>query len=90
MNEFGAPDEAAAMVAVTEEIKFMADLCAEHKTGTLLAIQRSLGDDGIRESFAALPSLNLAPSRKYGQWSMMMTQQIVQSITRMVRDNRHR
>jgi hypothetical protein len=39
---------------------------------------------------AALPSLNLAPSRKYGQWSMMMTQQIVQSITRMVRDNRHR
>ena len=40
MNEFGAPDEATAMAAVTEEIKFMADLCAEHKTGTLLAIER--------------------------------------------------
>jgi hypothetical protein len=51
MNEFGAPDEATAMAAVTEEIKFMADLCAEHKTGTLLAIERSLGDEGIRESF---------------------------------------
>jgi hypothetical protein len=31
MTEFGAPDEAAAMAAVMEEIKFMADLCAEHK-----------------------------------------------------------
>ena len=54
MDEFGAPDEATAMAAVTEEIKFMADLCAEHKTGTLLAIERSIGDEGIRESFRSL------------------------------------
>ena len=73
MNEFGAPDEATAMAAVTEEIKFMADLCAEHKTGTLLAIERSLGDEGIRESFRSLAKPESALNRKSGQWLMMMT-----------------
>jgi hypothetical protein len=42
------------MTAVAEEITFMAELCSEHKTGTLLAIQRSLGEDGIQESFRSL------------------------------------
>jgi hypothetical protein len=69
MNEFGAPDEAAAMAAVTEEIKFMADLCAEHKTGTLLAIQRSLGDDGISESFRSLAKPESCAEQKI--WTMV-------------------
>jgi hypothetical protein len=54
LSEFGAPDKASAMTAVAEEITFMAELCSEHKTGTLLAIQRSLGEDGIQESFRSL------------------------------------
>ena len=69
MNEFGAPDEATAMAAVTEEIKFMADLCAEHKTGTLLAIERSLGDDGIRESFRSLDKPESCAEQKI--WTMV-------------------
>ena len=69
MNEFGAPDEATAMAAVTEEIKFMADLCAEHKTGTLLAIQRSLSDDGIRESFRSLAKPGSCAEQKI--WTMV-------------------
>ena len=32
----------------------MAELCNEHKTGTLLAVQRNLGEDGIQESFRSL------------------------------------
>ena len=69
MNEFGAPDEATAMTAVTEEIKFMADLCAEHKTGTLLAIERSLGDEGIRESFRSLAKPESCAEQKI--WTMV-------------------
>ncbi|MBL6595884.1 MAG: hypothetical protein ISP43_03525 [Candidatus Puniceispirillum sp.] len=69
ITEFGAPDKTAAMVAATEEIKFMADLCAEHKTGTLLALQRSLGDDGIRESFRSLPKPDSCAEQKI--WTMV-------------------
>jgi hypothetical protein len=69
ITEFGAPDKAAAMAAVTEEIKFMAELCSEHKTGTLLAIQRSLGDDGIRESFRSLPKPDSCAEQKI--WTMV-------------------
>ena len=49
-----APDEAAAGAAADEEIAFMAEVCAEHKTGTLLSLQRSLTDAGIKEQFRAL------------------------------------
>ena len=69
MDEFGAPDEATAMAAVTEEIKFMADLCAEHKTGTLLAIERSIGDKGIRESFRSLAKPESCAEQKI--WTMV-------------------
>ena len=69
MDEFGAPDEATAMAAVTEEIKFMADLCAEHKPGTLLAIERSLGDEGIRESFRSLAKPESFAEQKI--WTMV-------------------
>ena len=32
----------------------MAELCAQHKSGTLLTIQRELGDNGISERFRSL------------------------------------
>ena len=51
---YGAPDEAAAGAAADEEIAFMAEVCAEHKTGTLLSLQRSLTEGGIKEQFRAL------------------------------------
>lgn len=64
LSEFGAPDKASAMTAVAEEIAFMAELCSEHKTGTLLAVQRSLGDDGIQESFRSLPKPDSCAKQK--------------------------
>jgi hypothetical protein len=64
LTEFGAPDKGAAMSAVTQEIAFMAELCSDHKTGTLLAIQRSLDDDGIRESFRSLPKPDSCAEQK--------------------------
>jgi hypothetical protein len=54
MEEFGAPDETVARQAARDEIGFMAELCANHKIGTLLAIQRRWTDDGIAETFRSL------------------------------------
>ena len=55
VDKFGAPSKAAAKDAISDEIEFMSELCESHKTGTLLAIQRSWGDDGIKEVFRSLP-----------------------------------
>ena len=55
VDKFGAPSKAAAKDAISDEIEFMSELCESHKTGTLLAIHRSWGDDGIKEVFRSLP-----------------------------------
>ena len=51
---YGAPDEAAAGAVADDEIAFMADVCQEHKTGTLLSLQRKLTQEGIKEQFRSL------------------------------------
>jgi len=60
----GAPDLEVARAAAAEEIAFMAELCAQHKTGTLLTIQRQLGDDGITESFRSLSKADSCAEQK--------------------------
>ncbi len=47
---YGAPDLDAARPAAREETEFAADLC-EHGVNTLIAVERSFGEDGIRERF---------------------------------------
>ena len=64
VEKFGAPSKAAAADAVSNEIEFMAELCASHKTGTLLAIQRSWDDDGIKEIFRNLPKPDSCAEQK--------------------------
>ena len=64
VEKFGAPSPAAAAGAVAEEIEFMAELCAPHKTGTLLALQRSWDDDGIKEVFRSLPKPDSCAEQK--------------------------
>ena len=64
VEKFGAPSPAAASGAVSEEIEFMSELCAPHKTGTLLALQRSWGDDGIKEVFRSLPKPDSCAEQK--------------------------
>lgn len=48
---YGAPDRAAALPAAEEELAFMAELCADHAPNTLLAVERSLTEAGVKESF---------------------------------------
>lgn len=49
----GAPSAAAARGAAEEEIAFAASLC-EHDINTILAVQRSVEADGVRERFRTL------------------------------------
>jgi hypothetical protein len=67
--DFGAPDDAAARIAAKEEISFMAELCAAHKTGTLLAIRREIIDDGIAETFRSLPKPDSCAEQKI--WTLV-------------------
>ena len=64
LTEFGAPDKASAITAAKQEIAFMVELCSEHKTGTLLAVQRRLDDGGIQESFRSLPKPDSCAEQK--------------------------
>lgn len=50
---FGAPDPEAAHRAAEDEIAFAASLC-DHPLQTLLAVQRSIEEGGIRERFRTL------------------------------------
>lgn len=51
----GAPGLQAARPAAEEELALSASLCAGHAANTLIALHRSVGDDGaIRERFRSL------------------------------------
>ena len=47
----------------------MAELCAQHKTGTLLSIQREFGDNGISERFRSLSKPESCAEQKI--WTMV-------------------
>ena len=64
VERLGAPSLEVARAAAAEEIAFMAELCAQHKTGTLLTIQRQLGEDGITESFRSLSKADSCAEQK--------------------------
>lgn len=64
VDRLGAPDMDVAREAAREEISFMAELCAQHKTGTLLAIQRQIGESGITESFRSLAKAESCAEQK--------------------------
>ena len=50
---YGAPDLAAALPAAREEADYAASLC-DHKAHTLLALERSLEDQGLVERFRVI------------------------------------
>ena len=64
VDRLGAPDMDVARAAASEEIGFMAELCAQHKSGTLLAIQRQFGETGITESFRSLAKADSCAEQK--------------------------
>ncbi|MEC8110748.1 MAG: DUF6505 family protein [Pseudomonadota bacterium] len=69
VERLGAPDLEVARAAAIDEIGFMAELCAQHKTGTLLTIQRELGDNGISERFRSLSKPESCAEQKI--WTMV-------------------
>ena len=60
LAQFGAPDHHAARIAAVEEVAFAASLC-DHSPQTLLAVQRSVENDEIRERFRTLKPRERAP-----------------------------
>ena len=54
VERYGAPGLEAALPVAEEELAFMASLCDEHDPNTLLVVERSLVDAGIKESFRAI------------------------------------
>ena len=69
VERLGAPNLEVARAAAAEEIAFMAELCAQHKSGTLLTIQRQLGEDGITESFRSLSKADSCAEQKI--WTLI-------------------
>lgn len=67
VERLGAPDLASAMAAAEEEIAFAQGLC-EPGPGAVIALQRSIGDDGdLRERFRTLrPTLEPA-AQSFGE-----------------------
>ena len=55
VDHFGAPDLAAARVVAKDEVRNAAELC-EHPVGTLLAIEREFGSEGVVERFRQVPA----------------------------------
>jgi hypothetical protein len=50
VDEYGAPDHAAAREAARSEIEYAQSLC-QYEVGTLIAMERTLTAEGIEESF---------------------------------------
>lgn len=51
---WGAPDLDAARPVAEEELRFMAEMCADHDPNTLLVVSRELVAAGVAESFRSI------------------------------------
>lgn len=54
VERFGAPSVEAARPVALEELKQGTDLCDEHPPNTLILVERSLEDVGVRERYRAV------------------------------------
>lgn len=55
VSDYGAPGLDAALPVARSELDHMAGLCAEHRTNTLLAVERTLREEGVHEAFRVIP-----------------------------------
>ncbi|WP_212525503.1 DUF6505 family protein [Actibacterium sp. MT2.3-13A] len=51
MEVYGAPSIEAALPVATEELRHMAELCADHAPNTVLTVRRELTEAGVREEY---------------------------------------
>lgn len=62
IDEYGAPDVAAALPAVREEMKFILDLCESSLINTVFTVRRSFDEDGqIKEEFRTITPPDAKP-----------------------------
>lgn len=54
VEAYGAPDLETARPAAREELGFMRELCEDHEPNTLLVVERSLTEAGVKEGFRAI------------------------------------
>lgn len=67
-ERYGAPSVEEARPAAEAELAFAAELAADFAVGTVLAVNRELTDDGVRESFRRVASDE--PGAAQSLWSM--------------------
>ncbi len=63
---YGAPSARAARPVAEEELRYMAELCADHDDNTLLTVARALTEAGVRESYRSIE----APSASLDQFAL--------------------
>ena len=54
VDRFGAPSLEAALPVAAQEIRQMQDMCEDHAANTLMVVERTLEDVGIREKFRVI------------------------------------
>ncbi len=54
VDRYGAPSVDAALPVAEEELRHMAELCDEQEPNTLIAIERTLEEVGVRERYRPL------------------------------------
>ncbi len=54
VSDYGAPSLDAALPVAAEEVRYMLELCDEHKPNTLLVVERTLEEAGVREAFRVI------------------------------------
>ena len=63
VENFGAPDEQAALRAAREEASFILDLCSTPLINTIFTVRRSFADDGqIKEQFRTIQAPDAKPA----------------------------
>ena len=64
IEKYGAPNLHEAKKVAKEEINFMIDICENHEIGSLMAVSRTLEDDGIYEKFRHIPKGDACSNQK--------------------------
>lgn len=54
VQRYGAPSPEAALPVADQEIRQMQEMCEDHAPNTLMVVERSLEDAGIREKFRVI------------------------------------
>ncbi len=55
LSSFGAPSIEAARPVAEDEIAHMQTMCEDHDPNTMIVVERSLEDVGVREKFRLIP-----------------------------------